>query len=55
MFLETLLETGAERLQYTKSITTSMQNHSLGTPSAPQDDDEDDGLDLDGNEDWEDQ
>ena len=54
MFLENLLDSGAEGLQFTKSITISMQTDELGAPSDPYDR-EDDGLDLDHDDDWEDQ
>ena len=53
MFLETLLECGAEGLQHTRSITISMRNDELGVPSESYDHD-DDILDLSYDEDWED-
>lgn len=51
MFLETLLECGAEGLQHTKSITVFMQYDRLGEPSYSHKDD--DGLYLDTEGDWE--
>ena len=54
MFLENLLESGAEGLRFTKSITISMRNDELGVQSKFNDD-EDDGLDFDHDEDWFDQ
>ncbi|KAL9069180.1 MAG: hypothetical protein Q9161_005703 [Pseudevernia consocians] len=54
MFLENLLESGAEGLRFTKSITISMRNDELGVQSKFNDD-EDDGLDFDHDEDWVDQ
>ena len=54
MFLKNLLDSGAEGLQITKSITISMQNDELGAPSESYDH-EDDGLDLGHDEEWEDQ
>lgn len=54
MFLENLLESGAEGLQFTKSITISMRNDELGVPSESYDH-EDDGLDFDHEDYWEDE
>ena len=51
MFLEKLLEFGAEGLQYTKGITLSMPADKLGEPT-PDYDWNDDGLELNLNGDW---
>ena len=54
MFLENLLESGAEGLRFTKSITISMRNDEIGVPSKFYDH-EDDGLDFEHLQDWKDQ
>ena len=51
MFLENLLTSGAEGLQYTKNFTVSMRHEELGAPSIFYDGD-DDGLYLYDHEDW---
>lgn len=53
-FLETLLESGAEGLQFTRSITVSMQNDKHGAPCESYKDGEY-GLNLDSDEEWQDQ
>lgn len=47
-FLETLLESGAEGLQFTRSITVSMQNDEHGAPSESYDHGEDEWQDHGG-------
>ncbi|KAF6231751.1 hypothetical protein HO173_010053 [Letharia columbiana] len=54
MFLEALLDSGAEGLQFTRSIIISMQNDKLGAPCESYDP-EDDGLDFGDGGKWEDQ